>query len=134
MTQFALHRALPIATVFITMAVTTALMLLVKFFIVEPESVASACLAGAGGWKCVVREGAVFGFLHNVYGWTALLVGAFATIARWRILAIIAIVAGVAGAILYAFELSGVGLLLGALVLAHRSPITDKQSGGAQGA
>src|SRR5712672_114542 len=117
----------PLIVVFGIVAVTTTLMLLVRFFIVEPEEIATLCAAHMPGWKCLVRDTAVFGFLHNVYGWTALLAAAFATIARWRWLALLAILAGVAGAVLYTFELSGVGLLLGALVWVQRAPVPEEQ-------
>lgn len=96
-------------------------MLCVRYQLVEPEEIAQACAVHDEGWRCVGRGFFVFGFLHNIYGWTALLTGAFATITRWRWLGAIAMLAGVAGAVLFTFELSGVGLLLGALVWA-RSP------------
>jgi hypothetical protein len=122
-----LTRAVPLLTAFGIVAVATAVMLLVRFFIVEPEALAVACAAHSIGWRCSVREIAVLGFLHNAFGWTALLTGAFATIARWRWLGLLAMIAGIAGSVLYTFELSGAGLLLGALVWARRAPMTDEK-------
>jgi hypothetical protein len=116
----------------VIVAATTAAALAIRFYIVEPEEIARACMASSGGWRCIVRDSAVYGFLHNAFGWTALLTGAFATVIRWRWLAAVAIVAGVAGAVLYTFELSGAGLLLGALVWTHRAPMSDAQSRDAQ--
>ena len=125
----------PIFTAFGLVTVATALMLLVRFQLVEPESIAAGCAARDEGWRCFLRDNFVFGFLHNVYGWTAVLTGAFATITRWRWLAGIAILASVAGAVLYTFELCGVGLLLGALVWVRvpvRSVDAREQSGDQQ--
>src|SRR5882724_5117338 len=121
-----LRRVLPLLTIFAIVAVATASMLAVRFFIVEPEMLAVQCAAHAQGWRFMVRGAAVYGFLHNVYGWTALLSGIFATVVRWRGLALLAMLAGVAGAVLYTFELSGAGLLLGALAWAHRPPMTGE--------
>ena len=100
-------------------AVATLCMLAVRFYIVEPESLASACAAGAADWRCSLRALVVYGFVNNVFGLASFIAGVLATIARWRWLAVIAMCAGVAGAVLYRFELAGVGLLLGALVLAR---------------
>lgn len=96
-------------------AAATGAMWLLRTRIVEPEMVAQACLAGAQDWHCPLREWLVFGFTRNVFGMTAAIAGVFAVISRWRSVAFAAIVLGVAGAMLYHYELSGVGLLLGAL-------------------
>lgn len=116
------HGILVIATLVLIVGLTTVMALAIRLAIVEPEPVAQACLAGAEGWRCVVREIAVYGFLKNVFGWTALLTGILATVSRWRSFALIAMVSGICGAVLYTFELSGLGLLLGALVWIQRSP------------
>ena len=104
-------------------------MLAVRFYLIEPEPMALACAANNSGWRCAVREIAVAGFLRNAFGLTALVAGVIVTVVRWRALALIAILSGVAGAVLYTFELSGVGLLLGALTWvhrgAHRAPTQD---------
>jgi hypothetical protein len=117
----------PIGTALIIVIAMTAVMLSVRFHIVEPEAIAVACAAQDSGWRCALRDAAVFGFLHNVYGWTSLLAGAFATVTRWRWLALIAMLAGCAGAVLFTFELSGAGLLLGALVWTERAQVTDNK-------
>ena len=113
-------------------AVATTLLLLVRLKIVEPEEVALACTGDATSWRCAVRQIAVFGFLNNVFGWTAVLIGVFATISRWRWLAALAMVAGIAGSVLYSFELSGIGVLLGALVWMQRSPSPNRDRSGEQ--
>jgi hypothetical protein len=100
-------------------AVTSAIALGLRYGVVEPESVAATCLAdGARGW-CWVRHALVVGFSRNLFALASLIAGIFATATRARWLAVIAIVLGVMGSILYRFELAGVGLLLGALVFAR---------------
>jgi hypothetical protein len=102
-------------------AVGTAVALAVRLILVEPESVAAACVAGRG-WRCTLRELAVAGFLNNVYGTAAVVLGAFATIARSRWLAAAALLCGCFGAVLFSYQLSGAGLLLGALVWVRPRP------------
>jgi hypothetical protein len=115
-------------SLFVIGAIVTALASALRLRIVEPEAVAAACTAQGVGWRCALRGIAVVGFLNNVYGWTALLVGLFAVVSRWRSLALLALISGILGAVLYRFELSGVGLLFGALVWIQdptRTPLSD---------
>jgi hypothetical protein len=115
-------RAAPLLSLLGMVAAATAVMLAVRFYLIEPESVALACAANNTGWRCLLRELAVAGFLRNAFGITALISGAIATVIRLRVLAALAILSGIAGAVLYTFELSGIGLLLGALTWVHRVP------------
>jgi hypothetical protein len=117
--------AAPLVSLLAIVGLTTVVMLAVRIYIVEPEPVALACAASSAGWRCWVRAYAVIGFLHNVFGITSLLAAVLAIIVRLRWLALLAMLAGVAGAVLYTFELSGMGLLLGALVWVHRAPTLD---------
>lgn len=117
----------PLLLVLLIVSVTSALMWAARQFLVQPESLAAACAAGQGGWQCWLREQLVLGFTRNVFGMTALIAGVLATVSRWRSLAVLAIVAGVAGAMLYRYELAGAGLLLGGLVLLRRPPIDVRQ-------
>lgn len=112
---------LSVVSLFALVAAASAALIAVRLYLVEPEAVALACASANEGWRCVLREWAVFGFLRNIFGMTALIAGLLATITRWRALALLAILSGIAGSVLYTFELSGVGLLLGALVWVHRS-------------
>jgi hypothetical protein len=110
----------------------------VRVSIVEPEAFAAACAQHAEGWRCALRDWTVRGFLSNSFGTTSLAMGLIATLVRWRWFALLAVVVGAVGAVLYRFELSGVGLLLGALVWMHAArataPMTDAQHGGEQNA
>lgn len=114
-------------------AVATSLSLIVRLRIVEPEQVALACVGENTQWRCSIRQLAVLGFLNNVYGWVAVLTGVLATISRWRWLAVLALLAGIVGSVLYTFELSGAGLLLGALVFVQRPPLSNHDGPGEQG-
>jgi hypothetical protein len=113
-------RAAPLLSLLAIVLTATVIMLAVRFYLIEPEPMALACAANNSGWRCIVREVAVAGFLRNVFGFTALAAGVIVIVIRWRVLALVAILSGVAGAVLYRFELSGVGLLLGALTWVHR--------------
>jgi hypothetical protein len=115
-------------------AVFSAIAWWARVQIVEPEAVAAACLSGQGGWQCALREQLVLGFTRNAFGIAAVIVGVLATVSRWRSVALLAIACGVTGAILYRYELSGVGVLLGALVLLRRPPQEARQqdAGGEQ--
>jgi hypothetical protein len=116
----AFPRAAPLLSLLVIVSVATAIMLAIRFYLIEPEPMALACAANNSGWRCTVREIAVAGFLRNVFGLTALTAGVIVTVVRWRVLALVAILSGIAGAVLYTFELSGAGLLLGALAWVHR--------------
>ena len=96
-------------------AAASGAMWVLRTRIVEPETVAQACLAGARDWRCPLREWLVFGFTRNIFGMAAAIAGVLAIISRWRGAALAAILLGVAGAMLYHYALSGAGLLLGAL-------------------
>jgi hypothetical protein len=121
-------------TAWLTVAVTIAVVMMfsalawaARLYIVEPDSVAAACLSDQSSWQCTLRHQLVLGFTRNAFGIAAVIVGVLATVSRWRSLAVVAIACGVFGAVLYRYELSGVGLLLGALVLLRRAPQEERQ-------
>ena len=90
-----------------------------RLTVVEPEGIAAACAAGQQGWRCMLRAWMVAGFVRNGFGTAALIAGVLATVGRQRWMALIAVGAGVLGAVFYTYELSGVGLVLGGLVWVH---------------
>lgn len=117
---------LAIAAVVVFIAACSALAWWARLHIVEPELVAAACLADADGqqvaWQCSIRKQLVLGSTRNAFGIAAVIVGVLATVSRWRSVAALAVALGVMGAVFYRYELSGVGLLLGAFVLLRRPP------------
>lgn len=112
-------------------AVASAVALGLRYGVVEPESVAATCLGQTPPGWCWVRQALVVGFSRNLFALSSLVAGVLATATRFRWLAVIAIVMGVMGSILYRFELAGVGLLLGALVFA-RSDIERRKDAGSK--
>lgn len=90
--------------------------------VVEPAAIAHACEpAPWSGW-CAARTLLVHGFATQGIGWLSLAAGALATLRRHRALAQVATVAGAAGLVLYSFEPSALGALLGLMVLVRVPP------------
>lgn len=95
----------------------------VRHLLVQAPELAWACGSLDRPWWCGVREGIIVVFRWQGLGVLATIVGAIALL-RWRLgeidgqkLAGLAMVAGAAGLLLYAPELSAAGLLLGAFRL-----------------
>lgn len=107
----------PLLFVLLFAALATTLMELARWLVVEPATLGASCAANGEPLLCRFRSALVFGFTRDVFGVLSVVAGLFATLIRWRWVAAIAMFAGIAGAVLYRFELSGAGLLLGALVL-----------------
>lgn len=91
----------------------------VRKLFVEPDWIGQLCTAaGAPAW-CLVRQGVVLGFAHNVYGWASVAGALLAVLFRSAPLAWCALAVGVFGCVLYRFDPAGAGVLLAALVLAR---------------
>lgn len=105
--------------------VAFGLALLVRYLVVEPAWIAHACdPAPWSGW-CAARSVLIRSFSTQALGWLSLAAGGAALLV-WRsqaagratdALAQVALAAGAAGLVLYCFEPSAVGALLGALAL-----------------
>jgi hypothetical protein len=104
-------------------AVVAALMLAVRFLLVEPDEMAERCASHAGQVPCWIRGMAIQGFVHKWYGWVSVIAAMLAYLSGFRVLAVLAMLAGVAGVVLYDFELAAIGLMLGALFLMRRRSI-----------
>lgn len=98
-----------------------ALAWLARHLVVEPAAYAHACDPSPWAGWCAARTAIIRTFVHQEIGWLALAAGIAATVWRRRWLARVALAAGAAGLVLYSFEPSAVGALLGALVLARAS-------------
>jgi hypothetical protein len=95
--------------------------LALRHAVVEPAAIAHTCEpAPWRGW-CVGRTLLVHAFVTQGIGWLSLAAGVLATLRRRRRTAWLAVLAGTAGLVLYSFEPSAFGALLGLLVLV-RSP------------
>ena len=99
-----------------------------RYGLVERDSLGIACESGAADWRCAPRSLVIQAFLHQAFAILSLLAAAVAAWRRRRALAGLAIVAGVAGMMLYRFEWSALGTLAGALVLARLE--RDRQQDG----
>lgn len=107
------------------------LALIARHAVVEPAEVAHACdPAPWAGW-CAGRTLLVYSFAAQGIGWLALAAGTLATLLRQRRAAQAALVAGSAGLVLYSFEPSAFGALLGLMVLVRvpRSPASLPRRG-----
>jgi len=115
-------------------AVLAAAMQTIRLLLIEPDEVAKACLLNAQQWHCQLRTLAVNGFVRNVYGPLSLIAALLAWVGSIRLFAVLAMAAGMAGVVLYSFELSALGLMLGALLLvrdtrrADASPVVEQHS------
>ena len=92
---------------------------LARHLVVEPAAYAHACDPSPWAGWCAARTAIIRVFVHQEIGWLALAAGMGATVWRRRWMARLALAAGAAGLVLYSFEPSAVGALLGALVLAR---------------
>ncbi len=109
-------------------AALAAVMQAIRLLLIEPDEVAKNCVLQAQQWQCQLRNIAIQGFARHLYGPISLGAAVLALfVNRW--LAVPAMMAGMAGMVLYDFELSALGLLLGALVLVRdrHTPVLSRQ-------
>ncbi|MEB2319722.1 MAG: hypothetical protein OZ935_13815 [Pseudomonadota bacterium] len=93
---------------------------LLRYFAVEPESIAHACQPDPWSGLCGARSALIHAFLGQGIGWAALLVAVVAAILRRRAVASLALALAGAGLVLYSAEPSAAALVLSVLVLARR--------------
>jgi hypothetical protein len=104
-----------------------AAMQAIRLLLVEPADVASACVINAQQWHCKLRMLAINGFARHLYGPISLGAALLAWMGAIRLFAVLAMIAGMAGAVLYDFNLSALGMMLGALLL-----VRDNRTSAAQ--
>ena len=120
--------------------VAFGLALLARYLVVEPAWIAHACDPAPWSSWCAARSVLIRSFSTQALGWLSLAAGGAAALIAWRlaqpawasapasaaaqavgratdVLAQVALAAGAAGLVLYCFEPSAVGTLLGALAL-----------------
>lgn len=112
--HYSLYRQLIV--MFSVVLVTTALLLTVRYVLVEPDEVAIACAGQATGFSCTIRNVAVYGFAHHLFGPVSVVAAILAWISALRLFAAIAMIAGICGMVLYDFDVAGFGMLLGAVL------------------
>jgi hypothetical protein len=110
-----MNKAAPWIAIVAAAAAASAL----RLTVVEPAAIAHLCDAGDGPWWCVPRRALVLTFASNGLGYASLAAGLIATATRGIRMALAAALVGAAGLVLYCYEPSAVGLVLGTLVLAR---------------
>ncbi len=109
--------------------VALALALLARYLVVEPAPIAHDCDPRPWSGLCTLRTLLIASFSTQGLGWVALAAGVVATLLRSRRLAQLALFFGASGLVLYSFESSAVGALLGMLVLVRvRRPGSPAQA------
>jgi hypothetical protein len=101
----------------ITGLLVIALAAIFRYLVVEPRAMGFACSETPQPWWCAPREIVIQAHLKNVWGWVAAISGLVALLLRQRWAAPIAIIAGLAGIVLYDTSLASLGFLLGLLRL-----------------
>ncbi|NID17445.1 hypothetical protein [Luteibacter yeojuensis] len=105
--------ALPWAVIVAVAAVAA----LTRYAFIEPPPMAHACEAQGGPWWCGVREAVVQGFLHNAYGYAAVLAALLAVFWRHTFAAALAVCLGAIALQLYCYEGGALAVLIGTLRL-----------------
>jgi hypothetical protein len=104
-----------------------------RFGLIESSVIGQFC-SSHSRWWCSARYALVLGFLHNVYGVTALIAAALALVSRHPAMAWLAAALGLFAMQLYGAEAGALALLIGSLRLlrlqanARRTPVEpDRQ-------
>ncbi len=106
-----------IARIFLLGGVAWLVAVTVRYRLVEYEPAWTNCAAAGAPWYCTIRAAITWGVELRLYESVSIVAGIGAVLTRHRGLAVLALCAGIIGAVLYRFELSALGILAGALVL-----------------
>ena len=98
-------------------ALAAALAVWARYGLIEPHAQAQACLAGAGGAACILRELLVIAFNSGALGLAAVLAMALALLWRRTASAALSLALGAVALILYSVQSGALALLVGALLL-----------------
>ncbi|MGZ8243493.1 MAG: hypothetical protein ACXWUF_05175 [Methylomagnum sp.] len=90
-----------------------------RYSLVEQAEFGFFCDGGGASWLCPVRWAIVQSFNSYGLGYFALFLGLLATVTRSASVALAAGVVGMMGLVLYNWDYSALGFLLGALALAR---------------
>ncbi|MFM8331361.1 MAG: hypothetical protein ACKN9T_06705 [Candidatus Methylumidiphilus sp.] len=100
--------------------------------LIEPADFGFFCDGGGQAWACHLRWLVLQSFSRMGLGYFALFLGLLALVTRSDWVGMAAGMAGMAGLVLYCWDYSAVGLLLGVLTLA-RAQLDDYRAGQAGG-
>jgi len=102
--------------IFLMTALIAAAFLAIRFLLVEPDEVAIACTSQVLTFSCKLRNAAIYGFAHHIFGPLSLIAVVLGWIGAMRLFAVVAIIAGLGGMVLYDFDIAGFGMLLGVVL------------------
>jgi hypothetical protein len=100
-------------------AIVLAAALALRYGWIEPAAIGYTCDGGQGPWWCMIRRALVLSFTSNGLGYASLILGVLALASHRSGIALTAVCLGVSGLVLYCYEFSAVGLILGVLSLAR---------------
>jgi len=87
----------------------------VRYLVIEPASVGLLCDPGTGPWWCDLRGAVIMSFTSGGLGLLSLVSAVLAHFLDWRRLAVLALVAGAAGLVLYNADTAAAGFVTGVL-------------------
>lgn len=97
-------------------AVLGAAMVL-RYFVIEPQSIGMACADTVRLWWCGPRQALLMMHIFDIWGWCGLVGGAVGLVWGWRVAVWVGFVMSLAGLVLYNADLAAVGLILTCLRL-----------------
>ena len=100
--------------------VALTLALVTRFVWIESTEIGLACAAVPPPWWCAPREVVIHIHQYNAWGLAALGSGLLALLFRWYPLALLGLVTGLFGLVLYNAGLAAVGLLASLLLIIRR--------------
>lgn len=92
----------------------------IRYLMVEPAAVGLLCDPGTGPWWCGLRAAVVMLFGSGVLGLLSLAAAVLAHLMNRRDLALLALVAGAAGLVLYNADTAAAGFVIGLLRAVRR--------------
>ncbi len=95
--------------------IALTLALVTRYVWIESTEIGLACAALPPPWWCEVRYGVIRIHQENGWGLVALAAGLIALVTRWYPAALLSLVVGLIGLVLYNTGLAAVGLLAGFL-------------------
>jgi hypothetical protein len=112
------HRAWLVPLLLGAAALTAALV--TRYVWIESTEIGLACAPLPAPWWCEARFLLIMVHQHDGWGLAALATGILALLTRWYPLALLALVVGLMGLVLYNTGLAAVGLLAASLLILRR--------------
>jgi hypothetical protein len=106
----------------VAVAAAVAAAMAFRYQVVEPAAVGLACDAGGGPWWCSLRAAGIGLFRDGALGLASLVAGLLAHGLDRRWLALVALVAGAAGLVLYNADTGAAGFVIGLLHAVRARP------------